>query len=119
MQDGAKRPIHRRAADSLRGLSEGVRREQAVRTHLLLSAGAVMVMAWARPPLAWTLAVAVLIVLGLAAELLNGALEAMLDRLHPDDHAEIGVAKDMASAAPFLIDCATVAAFVGAVASSL
>ncbi|MFL6729349.1 MAG: diacylglycerol kinase [Sphingomicrobium sp.] len=118
MNRNEHRPIHRRAADSVRGLAEGIRRERAVRTHLLLSAGAIIILAWIRPPVAWTLAVLVLIVVGLAAESLNGALEAMLDRLHPDENVEIGVAKDMASAAPFVIGCATAAAFVGAVVSS-
>jgi diacylglycerol kinase (ATP) len=118
MPDSGKRPIHRRAADSLRGLAESIRREQAARTHLLLSGCGILVMAWVRPPLAWVLAVTVLIVMGLAAELLNGALEVLLDRLHPDYDPEIGLAKDMASAAPFVIDCATVVAFIGAVAAS-
>ena len=118
MRGNARRPIHRRAADGLRGLAEGIRRERAVRTHLALSAGAVAILAWARPPLPWALAVAVLIVTGLAAECLNGALEVLLDRLHPDQHPEIGLAKDMASAAPFVIDSATVVAFIGALAAS-
>ena len=111
------RPIHHRAADSFRGLGEGVRREQSVRTHLLFSAVAIAALAWLGPALAWWLTVAVLLVLGLVVELFNGALEATLDRLHPNQDAEIGAAKDMASAAALVINCAAVIATAGAMLS--
>ncbi|MFL6753627.1 MAG: diacylglycerol kinase [Sphingomicrobium sp.] len=118
MRSNERRPLHRRAADSLRGLGEGFRRERALRTHLLLSALAIAGLAWAQPGLAWALVVALLLVLGLAAELLNGALEASLDRLHPGHDPEIGAAKDMASAALLVINGAAAVAFVGAMLSS-
>ena len=113
------RPIHHRAADSCRGLGEGVRRDRSVRTHLLFAVFAVSALAWLKPALAWSLAVAVLLVLGLVVELLNGALEVLLDRLHPDRDAEIGAAKDMASAAAMVINCAAVVATAGAIFSAL
>ena len=68
-----------------------------MRTHFVLSALAIIGLAWVQPVLAWTLAVALLLVLGLAAELINGALEASLDRLQPGHDQEIGAAKDMHS----------------------
>jgi diacylglycerol kinase (ATP) len=113
------RPIYERAADSVRGLTEGVRRDRSVRTHLLFAALAVTALAWLQPALAWSLAVAVLLVLGLVVELLNGALEVLLDRLHPQEDAEIGAAKDLASAAAMVINCAAVAATAGAIFSEL
>ena len=113
------RPIHHRAADSCRGLSEGVRRDRSVRTHLLFAAFAAAALAWLKPPLAWTLTVAVLLALGLVVELLNGALEVLLDRLHPDQDAEIGAAKDMASAAALIINGAAVVSTAGAIFAGL
>jgi diacylglycerol kinase (ATP) len=113
------RPIHRRAADSLAGLRQGFRRDLAMRTHIILSLAAIAGLAWLRPALTWTLSVVVLLVLGLAAELFNGALEAALDRLHPGEDAEIGAAKDMASAAAMVINCAAVVATGGAILSEL
>ena len=113
------RPIHLRAADSCRGLSEGVRRDRSVRTHLLFAAFATAALAWLKPALAWWLTVAVLLVLGLVIELINGALEVLLDRLHPDQDREIGAAKDMASAAAMVINCAAVLATAGAIFSAL
>lgn len=56
----------------------------------------------------------VLSLLGFAAELLNGALEASLDRLHPADDADIGAAKDMSAAAALVVNLATIAVFVWA-----
>lgn len=112
------RPIHHRATDSCRGLSEGVRRDRSVRTHLLFAAFAVAALIWLRPALAWSLTVAVLLVLGLVVELLNGALEVLLDRLHPDQDPEIGAAKDMASAAALVINGAAVIATAGALLSA-
>ena len=119
MKSEEGRPIHRRAADGLKGLGEGFRRERAVRTHLIFSAASLIMLIWVRPALAWTLTVAVLLVLGLTVELINGAVEASLDRLHPRVDSEIGAAKDMASAAAFVINCAAVTAAIGALVSTL
>jgi diacylglycerol kinase (ATP) len=118
VNDDEGRPIHRRAADSLAGLRQGFRRERAIRTHIILAVAAIAGLAWMRPALTWTLSVVMLLVLGLAAELFNGALEAALDRLHPEENAEIGAAKDMASAALLVINVAALIAFVGAMLSS-
>jgi diacylglycerol kinase len=43
---------------------------------------------------------------------LNSALEALADHLHPDQHPQIGVAKDLAAAAVLI--ASMVAAAVGA-----
>jgi diacylglycerol kinase len=90
-----------------------------MRTHIILSLAAIAGLAWMRPALTWTLSVAMLLVLGLAAELFNGALEAALDRLHPGEDAEIGAAKDMASAALLVINVAALVVFVGAMLSTI
>ena len=55
----------------------------------------------------------------LAAELVNAALEALIDRLHPDYDSEIGAAKDMSSAAVLVINLAAGAAFVIALVGTL
>ena len=117
MNDNEGRPIYRRAADSLAGFRQGFRRERAMRTHIILALAAIAGLAWMRPAIAWTLSVIVLLVLGLAAELFNGALEAALDRLHPGEDAEIGAAKDMASAALLVINVAAAVVFAGAMLS--
>ena len=86
---------------------------------MLFAAFAAAALALLKPALAWTLTVAVLLVLGLVIELINGALEVLLDRLHPDQDPEIGAAKDMASAAALIINGAAVVATAGAIFSEL
>ena len=90
-----------------------------MRTHLSFAVLAAAALIWLKPALAWSLTVVVLLVLGLVVELLNGALEVLLDRLHPNQDGEIGAAKDMASAAALVINCAAVIATAGAVLSEL
>ena len=84
---------------------------------MLFAAFALAALTWLQPELAWWLTVGVLLVLGLVVELLNGALEVLLDRLHPNQDSEIGAAKDMASAAALVINCAAVIATAGAMLS--
>jgi diacylglycerol kinase len=48
----------------------------------------------------------------LAIELVNSALETLMDRLHPDVHPEIRVVKDMAASAVLVVSFG--ALFVGA-----
>ena len=112
------RPLVQRIADGFRGIREGWKRDRAMRTHVLLSAIGMLVLLVVRPPVAWTLAVMVLAVAGLAIELVNSALEAALDRLHPDLDPEIGAAKEMASAAAAVVNLSALAIFGGAILAS-
>ena len=106
-------------ADGLRGIREGWKRDQAIRTHALLSSAGIVVLLVIRPPVAWTLAVVVLVVAGLAAELMNSALEAALDKVHPDLDPAIGAAKEMASAAAAVINLSAIALFLGAILTAI
>ena len=65
-------------------------------------------------PLWWAL-VALISGLVLAFELMNAALEKLIDRLHPERHPEIGAAKDMAAGAVLVLACAAVAVAVALV----
>ena len=114
MSELRDRPLPRRLHDGLRGLAQAWRRERSLHTLVVVSAVAVVVLVVVGPPAPWLLAVLVLLALALAAELVNAALEALLDRLHPSFDPEIGAAKDMSSAAVLVINVAAAAAFVGA-----
>jgi diacylglycerol kinase (ATP) len=114
MIEKGSRPMVARVRDSLRGLVEGWRRERALRTHVLVSVTGLSVLAIADVSLSWWLAVFLLVTAGISAELVNGSIEALLDRLHPEQHPEIGAAKDMASAAAFVINAAAGLLFTAA-----
>jgi diacylglycerol kinase (ATP) len=86
---------------SMDGLSHGFRKEEAVRQEIIMLALAL--------PLGWFLATSWWIYLALigsllvvlAVELLNTAIERLSDHVRPELHSDIKVVKDLGSAAVF------------------
>lgn len=111
-------PMHRRIGYSLAGIREGLRRERSVRAHVTASIIAIVALAVVQPPLIWCAIAGILLVLGLALELINGAIETLCDRLHPDRHPEIGAVKDMASGGVLLVNTAAALVTVGVLIAS-
>jgi len=93
------RPFRQRLGFALAGVGAVWRREKSFRTQTLLAAGAVVVVALLRPGLVWAGLVVISIVLVLALEMVNAAIEYMIDHIHPDVAPEIRQAKDVAAAA--------------------
>jgi undecaprenol kinase len=81
------------------GLVHAVGSERSLRLQLSLLAVVVVGLVLLRPPPVWWALVALFAALVLAAELVNSALERLADRLHPDAHPAIRLAKDCAAAA--------------------
>lgn len=79
----------------LRNAFSGIRfawtEERNFRLHVVLGFAALVVFALVRPAALWW----ALIVLVLAAELVNSAIEALTDHLHPELHPVVGKVKDM------------------------
>jgi diacylglycerol kinase (ATP) len=94
------------------GIRVVFRREQSFRIQSLLGLAAAAVTAALRPGWVWAALVALSIGLVFAAELANGALEYLIDHVHPEIHDEIKYAKDAAAGAVLLTSMA--AACVGA-----
>lgn len=61
------------------------------------------VMGVLQPALIWWALVGMMIALVLAAELINTALEQLVDHLHPEQHPRIKIVKDCAAAAVLLL----------------
>lgn len=97
---------------ALAGIRIVWRREKSFRSQCLLGLAAAAATIALRPGWVWAALVALSIGLVLAAELVNGALEYLIDRLHPEIHDEIKFAKDAAAGAVLLTSIA--AACVGA-----
>ena len=74
-------------------------REKSFRSQCALAIAAVLLTIAVSPGPFWSALVALAIGLVLALELVNSALEYLLDHLHPDLAREIGAAKDSAAAA--------------------
>lgn len=94
-----------RAKFSFAGLRYAWTNERSFRTQAILSLVVIAIMAWDRAPLLAWLVVLLALATASAMELINAAIEALADRLHPERHPQIAVVKDMASAAAFVLNC--------------
>jgi diacylglycerol kinase (ATP) len=101
----------RRLGFALHGLGAAWHREASFRTQVLVAAIYAAALAAVHPPLFWVALSVLAAGMVLAAELLNTALEALVDHLHPELHPAIRLAKDCAAAAVFLASVA--AAVIG------
>ncbi len=107
------RPFRERLGFARAGLRAAWRREASFRTHIAFAAGALAALIVLRPAPMWWALVALTVAIVLALELLNGALESVIDLLHPGLHPDIGAAKDMLAGAVLV---AAIAALVVAAA---
>lgn len=89
----------RRLGFAWAGLTQALRGEHSFRFQAVAALGALALLLWFRPPPLWWAVVILATVLVLAAELINTALEALADHLHPDEHPRIRIVKDCAAAA--------------------
>ena len=102
------RPFPERLRFALAGIAYALRTERSFRTHALAAVAAFAALIWLRPAPVWWALVALTTVAVLAAELFNTALEQLADRLHPDPHPQIRVAKDCGAAAVLVLSVGAV-----------
>ncbi|MFS4460044.1 diacylglycerol kinase [Bdellovibrio sp. HCB2-146] len=100
--------FHRRLRYSLNGIKIAFKNESSFRTQALFAWGALILLMVLRPEPLWWALIIVLIALVLAAEMINTALEFIIDRLHPEQHPIIGKAKDCAAGAVLLLSFASI-----------
>lgn len=91
------RPLHARVVVALHGIAAAFGRERSFRTQVGLATAAVLALIILRPALIWWAVVALSCALVLGLELMNSALEALVDHLSPDEHPEVRLVKDMAA----------------------
>ena len=96
-------PLHKRIRFAVAGIRETWRRERSFRAQVgvaVLVVGALLVI---RPSPVWWALVGFVIFAVLAVEMINTALETLIDHLHPDIHPQIRAVKDMAAGAVLLV----------------
>jgi diacylglycerol kinase (ATP) len=81
------------------GISEAWRSERNFRIHSVFAILVAAAMGVMRPPLLWCAILILTVGLVLVLELVNAALEALVDHLHPEIHPRIKLVKDMAAGA--------------------
>ena len=92
---------------ALNGIKLAWASERSFRIQSVFGIAAVPALLVLRPGLIWSALIAIMIVLVLAVELMNSALEALADRLHPEAHPEVKKVKDMAAGAVLMLSMAS------------
>lgn len=95
-------PIYRRFLFAWDGLKASWQSEKSVRVHGFVICCAVSLLILFRPHLIWWALVLLAGGMMLATELVNTAVEKLVDHLHPDIHPVIKVVKDTLAAAVFI-----------------
>lgn len=101
------RPFRERMGFAVTGIRACWRGEASFRAQVRLAVLAFAGLLVLRPAPVWWAAVALCCALVLALELVNSALEAVIDRLHPEIHPSIGLAKDMLAGAVLVMSFAS------------
>jgi diacylglycerol kinase (ATP) len=96
--------------NTLRGLAAGIKTEAALREEAIVLVVAMPVALFVAPSLAWYVAMIGVLLIVLAIEMLNTAIEKLADVVTRERHPQIGLIKDLGSAAVFCTLC--LAAFV-------
>jgi undecaprenol kinase len=96
------RPFHERLGFALDGIGSVWRSERSFRTQCLCALAAAAVTLALRPGWLWAAIIALATALVLALELLNSALEYVIDHVHPDVAPAIKKSKDAAAGAVLL-----------------
>jgi diacylglycerol kinase (ATP) len=91
--------------NSLRGLGYGIRTEAAVREEAVVLVLALPLGFFLAPNLTWYVAMISVLLVVLAVELLNTAIEKLSDHVTRERHPDIGRIKDFGSAAVFCALC--------------
>ncbi|TAK94693.1 MAG: diacylglycerol kinase [Aquabacterium sp.] len=81
------------------GLRAAWRLEKSMKTHALATAGMAALLLISKAPAIWWAVMAMTIAMVISTELLNTAIEALADHLHPHQHEAIKLTKDVAAAA--------------------
>jgi diacylglycerol kinase (ATP) len=113
-------PFHHRLGFAISGIVEAFRSESSFRLQCAAAGAILLVLIVLQPAPIWWAVVALSVAAVLAAEEFNTALERLADRLHPETHPEIKIAKDCAAGAVLVTSLgalAVAAAFVAALLS--
>jgi diacylglycerol kinase (ATP) len=91
--------------NSLRGLADGFKTEPALRDEAILFVAAVPLGLLVAPSAAWYVAMIGALIVVLAVEFLNTAIEKLADHVTPEQNTDIRRIKDFGSAAVFCSLC--------------
>jgi diacylglycerol kinase (ATP) len=105
LSDQSVKRLYSATQNSLRGLADGFKTEPALRDEAIFLAAAVPLALVVAPNLAWYAGMIGVLVVVLAVELLNTAIEKLADHVTPEQNTDIRRIKDFGSAAVFCSLC--------------
>jgi undecaprenol kinase len=112
-------PIARKLRNACAGIRCAWTAERNFRVHVLLGLVTLIAFAVVRPTAWWWALIVLCIALVLAAELVNSAVEALTDHLHPQQHPVVGKVKDMLAGMVLVISVAAAVVALIALYASL
>jgi diacylglycerol kinase (ATP) len=95
--------IHAATLNTFRGLSQALRTEASLREECAVLAIALPLGAFVAPSVAWYVALIGVVLIVLSVELLNTGIEKLADHVTPEWNRDIGIVKDIGSAAVFCV----------------
>lgn len=113
------RPIHARVGFALAGLRWAARSEHSFRFHLVAAGLVIVLLCWLRPAPVWWALISLTLGAVLATELLNTAIEALVDLVQPARDERIRVIKDCAAAAVLVAAASSVAVAIAFLCNQL
>lgn len=109
--------IYSATINSLHGLVYGFKTEAALREEIVVLAAAIPIALFIAASPAWYVAMIGALLVVLAVEFLNTAIEKLADHVTPEQHIDIGRIKDFGSAAVFCGLCLTGLTWLAALAA--
>lgn len=101
----------KRFAVAVSGLCEAWAREKSFRFHVFAAIALLVFCVVVRPSFQWCAIFAAMAVLVLSTELVNSGIEALLDRLHPEEDLEVKFIKDCLAGAVLVTSLGSVIIF--------
>jgi undecaprenol kinase len=100
--------LYRRIIFAFQGLKSAWLSEKSFRAQILMTLIVLVSLLFLKATPIWWAIIILVIGATLASELINTALEFMIDLLHPDYHPQIGKAKDCAAAAVLVLSVSSI-----------
>jgi undecaprenol kinase len=111
-------PFYKRLGFAMHGIHAALRNEASFRTQCCATVLVLLVLVWRQPAPLWWALLLVNCGMVLAAEMINSALEAALDLLHPASHPAVKLAKDCGAGAVLLLSATAACVFVAFVVAT-
>jgi len=112
-------PLTQKLKNAAAGIRYAWANEDNIRRHSALAAVTVLVFLWLQPAWIWWGLIVLCIGLIFASELLNSAVEILIDHMHPDIHPTIGQVKDVLAGMVLIVSLTALAVGVLAIVDTL